>query len=53
MILICPEQLFYDIVTRFGSWFLTVMAVLAAASVIYLTVKKRRHNTPLILEKKK
>jgi integral membrane protein (TIGR01906 family) len=53
MILICPEQLFYDIVTRFGGWFLTVMAVLAAASAVYLSVLKRRHNTPLILEKKK
>lgn len=53
MILICPEQLFYDIVTRFGGWFLTVMAVLAVSSAAYLTVNKRRHTMPLILEKKK
>ena len=47
MILICPEQLFFDIVVRFGSWFLTVALVLAAAAVLYLAIRRKKRTTPL------
>lgn len=48
MILICPEQLFFDIVVRFGVWFMVIFALLTAASAIYLNIRKRRRNSPLI-----
>ena len=47
MILICPERLFYDIVLRFGGWFALALAVLLAACVAYLSVRKKRRKTPL------
>lgn len=42
MINICPEQLFYDIVTRFGVMFAAVFAALNAGAAAYLTVMKRK-----------
>ncbi|OQB24248.1 MAG: hypothetical protein BWY11_01227 [Firmicutes bacterium ADurb.Bin182] len=53
MILICPEQLFFDIIARFGGWFLIVVSALALSSILCLAVRRHRHNTRLILKRKK
>ncbi|MEL7609745.1 MAG: TIGR01906 family membrane protein [Bacillota bacterium] len=50
MIRMCPEQLFYDIVLRFGGWFVLSILVLVAACVAYLVIRKRRRNTPLVVK---
>lgn len=47
MILICPEQLFFDIVVRFGGRFLVAALAVCAAAVIYLAVRKKKRATPL------
>ena len=47
MILICPEQMFYDLVMRFGGRFLIAAGVLLAVCVVFLSVKQRRRRTPL------
>lgn len=41
MINICPEQLFYDIVTRFGLMFAGAFALLNAGAGAYLIIRKR------------
>lgn len=46
MIQICPEELFYDIVTRVGTWFGGILVALLAACILYLAVRRRRHSTP-------
>lgn len=47
MILICPEQLFFDIVVRFGSWFLVIALVLCTAAILYLAICRKKRVTPL------
>ncbi len=46
MILICPEELFYDVVIRVGTWFGGILVALLAACILYLAMRRRRHSTP-------
>lgn len=47
MILICPEQLFFDIVVRFGGRFLAIALVLCAAAILCLAIRRKKHTTSL------